>query len=273
MFDARHAEATAAAAEITDSTPDALLRRHVDFMEPLCALPWWIDVRFGRWEAIIERPPPADAAFFALTSAVAHWAKAVALGALGRLCEAREARSAFAAAREAVPAARHIHMVPSHRTLEVAAAMLDGELEYRAGRFGESFALLRRAVALEDALPYDEPPGWLTPVRHALGALMFERSRAADAADSGALAKEAEDVFRADLERHPRNMWALCGLHECLSRRGAHEADEVGAALERARARADVPIGRPCFCARGGQSIESAGGENAPCSAGPCGGA
>ena len=50
---------------------------------------------------------------------------------------------------------------------QVGAAMLSGELAYRAGDTTAAFDHLRRAVALEDALPYDEPAGWLTPVRSA----------------------------------------------------------------------------------------------------------
>ena len=41
--------------------------------------------------------------------------------------------------------------------LEIAAEMLNGELEYRRGNRDAAFAHLRRSVELDDALPYDEP--------------------------------------------------------------------------------------------------------------------
>ena len=126
--------------------------------------------------------------------------------------------------------------------------MLLGEIEYRRGNHEAAFAHLRRSVARDDALPYDEPWGWMQPPRHALGALLLEQDRAA----------EAEAVYRADLgldgalsraSQHPDNVWALHGLHECLVRRGeTAEAALVKQRLDLAAARADVPIKASCHC-------------------------
>ena len=66
---------------------------------------------------------------------------------------------------------RALHDSPV-KVLPIAAAMLEGELAFREGRQNEAFAALRRGVALEDALVYDEPPAWMLPVRHSLGALL-----------------------------------------------------------------------------------------------------
>ena len=132
--------------------------------------------------------------------------------------------------------------------LTVAAEMLAGEIAYRKGQFDEAFAHLRRSVELDDALPYDEPWGWMQPTRHALGALLLEQGRVAD----------AEAVYRADLGldgsvsrpcQHPENVWSLHGYHECLRRLGkATEAELVSPRLQLAVARATVPIGASCFC-------------------------
>ena len=45
---------------------------------------------------------------------------------------------------------------------QVGEAMLAGELAYRQGKFDEGFQHLRMAVQLEDALPYDEPSGYVS---------------------------------------------------------------------------------------------------------------
>jgi tetratricopeptide (TPR) repeat protein len=117
--------------------------------------------------------------------------------------------------------------------------MAHGELEYRRGNHERAFALLRDAVRRDDALRYDEPWGWMQPVRHALGALLLEQGHLA----------EAEQVYREDLARHPENGWALHGLAECLRRRGATEqAALVEARFRKAWARADAPIEASCFC-------------------------
>jgi tetratricopeptide (TPR) repeat protein len=126
--------------------------------------------------------------------------------------------------------------------------MLDGEIAYREERFDEAFGQLRRAVELDDALPYDEPWGWMQPTRHAYGALLLEQGRV----------EEAAVVYAADLGldptlarccQHPGNVWSLHGYHECLQRLGrATEATIIGQQLALAAARSDVPIRASCAC-------------------------
>ena len=126
--------------------------------------------------------------------------------------------------------------------------MLDGEIAYREGDFDEAFAHLRRAIELDDALPYDEPWGWMQPTRHAYGALLLEQGRV----------EEAAAVYAADLGldptlsracQHPGNVWSLHGYHECLQRLGrTAEAAIIGQQLELAAARADVPMLASCAC-------------------------
>ena len=134
--------------------------------------------------------------------------------------------------------------------LAIAEQMLSGELEYRRANYDVAFRHLRRAVELEDSLPYDEPWGWMQPSRHALGALLLEQGHA----------EEAEAVYRADLGfdgklsracQHPENVWSLHGLHECLVRRGdTLEAPMIKARLDLASARAEVVVRASCFCRR-----------------------
>ena len=178
------------------------------------------------------------------------YAKGVAHSVLGEIAEAEQVREAFRAARARVPKSRIVHNNTVPDLLGIAEAMLTGELEYRRGNVELAFAELRRAVALDDALPYDEPWGWMQPTRHALGALLLEQGRLA----------EAEAVYRADLgydgklarsSQHPDNVWSLHGLHECLARRGETvEAPLIKARLDIAMARTEVPIRASCLCRR-----------------------
>jgi hypothetical protein len=119
----------------------------------------------------------------------------------------------------------------------------------------DTIALMRGLqVALEDALAYDEPWGWMSPVRHALGALLLEQGRVSD----------AEEVYRADLMpgRHPNNIWALHGLHTCLAAApgGAAALSAAAEALATAQEAADVEVTASCACAR---SAWGGGGEAA----------
>ena len=145
-----------------------------------------------------------------------------------------------------------MHNVLCHDQLAVAEAMLDGEIEYRKENYDVAFARLRDAVSLEDALPYDEPWGWMQPSRHALGALLFEQDRVS----------EAEQVYREDLglggalsraTLHPDNVWSLKGLVDCLKARDADQSAEARLIAQRlalAESRADRRVGASCFCAQ-----------------------
>lgn len=98
------------------------------------------------------------------------------------------------------------------------------------------------AMALEDALAYGEPPSWIQPVRHALGAALLGQKRFA----------EAEEVFRKDLIEKPHNGWGLWGLARALERQGkAKQAKEVQARFETAWEDADIELSSSCLCLPG----------------------
>ena len=132
--------------------------------------------------------------------------------------------------------------------LALAEEMMKGEIDFKAGRREEGLNHLRKAVDLDDNLEYEEPWSWPQPTRHALGALLMEAGEY----------DEAEAAYRADLgldgklprpSQHPRNVWALHGLHECLARRGESvELPHVKLLLDQAIARADIPIRASCLC-------------------------
>ena len=104
----------------------------------------------------------------------------------------------------------------------------------------EALQSLRKAVELEDAMLYTEPPGWMLPVRHALGALLLAHGQAV----------EAEKVYRVDLEHHPANAWSLLGLEQALRKQGkVAEADTLAPKTAAAWARADVNPPASCYCA------------------------
>jgi tetratricopeptide (TPR) repeat protein len=254
MFLGQFEPAIAAAQELIDTTPEALLRvpspPMADFLESYLATKQHVLVRFGKWREIIAQELPKDRDLYCGTTAMILYAKGLAHSVLGEIAEAEGARAAFLEARARVPDTRRLHNNTVVDMLAIASEMLDGELEYRRGNFDKAFAHLRRSVELEDALPYDEPWGWMQPTRHALGALLLEQGHLA----------EAEAVYRADLGFdktvsracwHPDNVWSLHGLHECLSRRGETlEAPLIKARLDLAQARADAPVRASCLCRR-----------------------
>ena len=256
MFLGQFAPALAAANGLIETMPEALLRipspPMADFLEAWYAVRLHVLVRFGKWEELIEMAPPEDKDLYLVTTATTYYARGVAHAALGNVAAAEAEQVLFrAAAARMTDARRHMMNVSAPQAMAIAEDMLEGEIAYRRGEYDAAFARLRSAVALEDALPYEEPWGWMQPVRHALGALLLEQGRIA----------EAEEVYRADLglggtlpraQIHPDNVWALRGLLSCLEGRGeTAEAALIAQRLAFAAARADTEVAVSCFCARG----------------------
>ena len=131
----------------------------------------------------------------------------------------------------------HFSVPPFHAAGAVAAHMVEGEILVRENRLDAGIAELQRAIQLEDALAYDEPPGWLIPVRHSLGATLMQNGRYA----------EAEQVYREDLKRLPGNGWSLFGLTTSL-RAQKKNAEEANAKFQKLWARADTKITSSCLC-------------------------
>ena len=252
MFLGQAQAALEAADALEAAIPEKLLRVEsppmADWLEGFLTMRVHVLVRFGRWSDILELPLPADPVLYSVTTAMLHYARGVACSALGRIAEAEREREWFGRARAAVPATRTIFNNTCTDILAIAAAMLEGELEYRKGNVEAAFAHLRDSITLDDGLPYDEPWSWMQPTRHAYGALLLEQGRVA----------EAEAVYRADLGfddtlpracQHPGNVWSLHGYHECLVRLGKlGEARIIEQQLRFAAALADTPVTASCFC-------------------------
>jgi tetratricopeptide (TPR) repeat protein len=121
--------------------------------------------------------------------------------------------------------------------------MTEGELLVREDKLDAGIAELREAIKLEDALHYDEPPGWLIPVRHSLGAILMNNQRYA----------EAEQVYRDDLAKLPGNGWSLYGLSASLTaqKKNPEEAKAIQAKFKKAWAKADTQINSSCLCQPG----------------------
>ena len=256
MFLGQYEPAIAAADEMIREIPVELMKLEsppmADFLEGYVSTKTHVQIRFGRWRDIIAEPLPQDQDLYCNTTASLHYAKAVAHAALGEVAKSEAERKLFMEARAKVPESRYLHNNRCIDLLDVAEQMLDGELEYRKGNYDVAFAHIRRAIELEDALAYDEPWGWIQPVRHALGALALEQSRIEDAEQA-----YREDLGLAgDLPRaciHPDNIWSLKGLDECLRRRGAGDTAEgkmIRQRLTLAKSRSDLPIGASCHCAQ-----------------------
>ncbi|HSM40010.1 MAG TPA: hypothetical protein VK862_04615 [Afifellaceae bacterium] len=237
-----------------ETVPEEMLRVEsppmADYFESYLGFEPHVLVRFGRWREATKLQLPADPELYCTLAANVHYARGVAHAALSDVAAAEAEEKLYHEAVKRVPESRLLHNNRVIDLLAIGAEMLRGEILYRKGAFDEAFAALRRSIALDDNLPYDEPWGWMQPTRHALGALLLEQGHI----------DEAEAVFREDLGLggklsratiHPDNVWSLKGLHDCLKARGEQtEIVQVRQRLDLAQARADRAVAASCFCAQ-----------------------
>ena len=256
MFMGRYADALAAAEKlrvmITKDVLSVAGRPKFSMsLEGYYSMRTHVLVRFGRWQDIIDEPLPDDPDLYPVTTAMDHYAKAVAQATLGNFAAADRERSLFHQSLSGIPIERKVFNNSAHGILSVAEKMMDGELAYHQGDFQAAFASLRSAVERDDHLEYVEPWAWMHPPRHALAALLTEQGHFA----------EAEQIYRDDLglthaiqrcAQHPGNVWALHGLAECLEvRHAVEELQTIKPKLQAAMALADVPITSSCMCRLG----------------------
>lgn len=130
----------------------------------------------------------------------------------------------------------------AHDILQIGRLMLQGELAYRERRLEDAWSALSEAIEAEDRLVYDEPPGWMIPVRHSMGALLMEAGQY----------ERAEKLYREDQIDHPGNGWSLLGLKQSLEKQErTGEAKEIASKLDQAWKRVETRPTSSCLCAPG----------------------
>jgi len=208
-----------AAKQTVAKTPLAALQALPEY-QPMAVFSHLILLKFGRFDEVLAQPMP-DAGL-AVARAVASYARGTALAATGKSPEAVALVDSVAAgsAGLASPTAKSI--------VEIAHHSLLAEIAARRKRWSEAEKHYRAAIAIEDGLSYMEPPWWVEPVRHALGAVLLSAGKA----------RLAEQAYREDLTRFPANVWSLVGLSASLKAQGKSDP-----AVESERDKATVAAG------------------------------
>jgi len=238
MMEGRYEPAIEAARKLETAIPEPALDAFAFLIEGIVPTTRHAMIRFGKWEDILEEPAPPTKRPVML--ATHYYSRGIALAAMGRTEEAREEQAKFEAQIRQVPGDWWVMANQMHDVLPIGRMMLEGEIAYREGNLDAAWDALEAAIALEDKLAYDEPPGWMIPVRHAMGALLME---------SGEFAR-AEKLYREDQEAHPGNGWSLLGLKQALEAQGNEEEAAVFASkLDKAWERVEERPGSSCFCA------------------------
>ncbi|MEP7371374.1 MAG: hypothetical protein ABI659_04025 [Nitrosospira sp.] len=199
--------------------------------------PYWAYAKFGKWNEILQEPaPPATNAFL---KGGWHYARGLAFAATRQLPQAEQELEALRGImKNGVLDWPLMSLNTARDVLSIGPEVLAGEIAAARGQFDSAIAHLDRAVRLEDALVYTEPSEWQSPPRLALGAILLEAGRAA----------EAETVYWEDLRRNRNNGWALYGLLQTLrAQKKDGEAALIEARFKKAWARADVALNASRF--------------------------
>ncbi len=237
MMQGHSAESIALADQVVAGIPEDFVKDYASIADGFMIFRSEVLMRFGHWEALLKEPEPAKE--FPLARALWHFTRGVALTALGRTAEARQERERLQTAAAAVPADRTKGNSSAADILAIAGLQLDGEMLAKEDNVDAAVAKLREAVTREGKLVYDEPPNWIQPVRHTLGAVMLRAGRAV----------EAETVYREDLRIYPENGWSLLGLRDALTAQGkTAEAAAVNQRFRKQWAKADITPSTSCYC-------------------------
>jgi len=245
-MEGRKAETLAAVQDVLQSIP-------LDMMLAMGDSGWSLTqqyaalVRFGLWDEMIAQLAP-DPRASGLTAGYLY-GRGVALAARGRIDEAQGAltelhKLGVAAPPDAMAGFNRLRDVVTVAQRIVAARIAASE-QHRE----DALKLLEQAVAAEDKLAYNEPADWFFPARHLLGAQLLLAGRA----------RQAEQVYREDLRRNPRNGWALRGLAAALKAQGrAGDAARTTRELDAVWQHADIQLPGSAFWFAGADTTDCA---------------
>lgn len=200
--------ALAAAAKL-DKSIGADVVKQFAVLQPVKAAPYFSHVQFSSPDVLVALPDPGPE--LVLVQAMWRYARAIGYARKGALADSQKEIDALGAIERSTDFKPFAEWnVPARDIVRTARAVAGGRLADARGDLPAAIAAYREAVALQDALPYTEPPHWYYPVRQSLGAAQLR---------AGQL-DEAEQTLRASLARTPSNGWALRGLMELYRKRG-----------------------------------------------------
>jgi len=180
-------------------------------LEGFMTIPMAVGLRFHKCNEILAMAQPDPA--MKTTTGFWHFARGMALAGTGKISGAEAEYKIVADAEAATPPDVIFAMPINNKAkdiLKIAEDVLGAKIAMARKDNVQAISLLTAAVAIQDTLKYGEPPDWFFPVRESLGGALLMNGNAVG----------AEKVFRADLDRNPRNPRSLFGLQQTLKAQG-----------------------------------------------------
>jgi tetratricopeptide (TPR) repeat protein len=195
-------------ADWNEVIPPSILKEMAPLVDWMHGMPVDVEKRFGHWSKVLAFPEPPN--YLPISRCTRLADRSVAIAALHRPAEADLEFTKFLAQKGKIPRDTTYGNNTAGDVLDVYEHLARGEILIQKGRLNAGIAELKRAVLTEDQLRYDEPPDWLQPCRHTLGAALLKAKRY----------KEAEAVYQEDLKRIPANGWSLLGMAKATKAEG-----------------------------------------------------
>jgi tetratricopeptide (TPR) repeat protein len=196
----------------------------VPIAQPVKAAPYFAWAQYADPDTILALADPPGAP--AYVKAMRHYARGVAFAARKDTASARAEADAIQRIAEQTDWSVHdAWAIPARPVLEVARDVVLARAAQAEDDQNAAIDHFRKAVEVEDTIPYMEPPFWYYPVRQSLGAALLRTNHP----------EEAEKEFQAALEHARGSAWALYGLKEAAKARG-DAAAEAKASEELAKA-------------------------------------
>jgi tetratricopeptide (TPR) repeat protein len=190
----------------------------IEFIPPTT---YYAYARFGAWDSLLALPKPPETMRY--TNGMWHYGRGLALAAKGRFDEAAAARDSVDEIADALPEDLVVGLNTARPILRVAAALLAGDIDYRAKKYDDGDRPLRGRGQ----------EGRRAQVRRAAGVVPAAAALPRQgAARRGGARPTPRKVYRADLLHHPNLGWTLMGLTQALEAagqdaRGGHRARRV----------------------------------------------
>ena len=180
------------------------------------AAPWQVLKTFGKWDEILKLKPkhsgtPYLDGIWSYVKGSAYLSKRNTEQATRELNKLKQIIKSPDVDKYRAGA------TPVSRVLKAAAYGLEGEIFLADSKYPEAIEAFTLAVELEDQNNYTEPPDWPHPMRLYLGSALISAQKF----------KEAENVYRRDLDWHKNNGWSLFGLHQSLLLQGKTDEAET----------------------------------------------
>src|SRR5215831_17225401 len=211
----------AAAEKLRGLIPDEVARG-IALVQPVKAAPYFAHALFSPPATVLALPDPGDSIPY--VKAMWHYARGIAYVAQGDFTAAKAEANAIATLEGGDFTLLKAANVPAQDVLALARTVIEARIAQRQGDKVAAIERFERAAALQDGLPYMEPPYWYYPVRQSLAVALMQAGRL----------DEAEEQFQRALKRAPANGWSWYGLAELYKARGkTDQASKLQADLAR----------------------------------------